>query len=233
MKMRQTAVATPQTIGRGAAFTASLLLGILLGGFLLTAGWLLAQTTTLDEQLVTFLGLSAKTGWYVSRASGTVAYLLLAGSTVWGLLLSTKIIKETVPAALSLGMHNILSWLAIALAGVHAAALLFDSYYTYTLADLTIPFVGPYRPEWVGLGIIGLYLMALTSASFSWRRRLGQAWWRRLHYLTFAAYLLVTVHGAAAGTDSANPGMTALYWGSGLLVLFLTNYRLVAGKTAK
>jgi hypothetical protein len=33
-----------------------------------------------------------------------------------------------------------------------------------------------------------------------------------------------------AGTDSGNTGMQVLYWGSGLMVLFLTNFRLLAGK---
>ena len=140
-----------------------------------------------------------------------------------------------VPAALALAMHNILSWLAVLLTGLHALALLWDSFYTYTLADLTVPFVGPYRPGWVGLGIIGFYLMFLTSLSFNFRKQIGQKRWRQLHYATFAVYILATVHGAMAGTDSGNPGMQMLYWGSGLIVLFLTNYRMLVGrgKTAR
>ena len=132
-------------------------------------------------ELVGFLGLTSKTAWHFTRSAGTVAYILLASSTVWGLLLSTKIIKETVPAALALVMHNAFSWLAIALTGLHALALLFDSYFTYTIADLTIPFIGPYEPGWVGLGILGMYLMLLTSISFNFRKKIGQKRWRKLH----------------------------------------------------
>jgi len=80
------------------------------------------------------------------------------------------------------------------------------------------------------LGIIGFYLMFITAISFSFRKQIGQKRWRQLHYLSFIAYLGATIHGAMAGTDSGNLGMQALYWGSGLLVLFLTNFRLVAGK---
>lgn len=178
----------------------------------------------------TALGITDKTAWYLSRSSGTVAYLLLAGSTVWGLLLSTKLIKDHVPAALSLSMHNVLSWLAIFLTGLHALVLLVDSYYSYSLPNLLVPFTGPYRPAAVGLGVIGFYLMALTSLSFYVRKRVGQKMWRRLHYLTFAAYLLVTFHALTAGTDSSNPGMQLVYWGSGLAVLFLTNYRFLTGR---
>ena len=221
--------------GRFAAlgtFMGSLLVG-LLGGLLIFGGWLLLTATPVGAQIALFLGLTSKTPWYLSRSAGTVAYLLLTGSTVWGLLLSTKIIKEAVPAALSLAMHTSLSWLAVALTELHALALLFDNYYTYSLTDLTIPFVGPYRPGWVGLGIISLYAMIITSLSFNFRKQLGQKRWRQLHYLTFVAYVATTAHGVMAGTDSGKPGMQLLYWGSGLFVLFLTNYRLLAGKNAQ
>lgn len=208
----------------------SLLLGMLAGTILLGGVLYVQANTAVAGQLVQFLGVTSKTAWHFSRSAGTVAYMLLAGSTVWGLLLSSKLIKEAVPASLALAMHNMLSWLAMVLTGLHALALLFDSYYSYTLSSLTIPFLGPYRPGWVGLGIIGFYLMFIITISFNFRRQLGQKRWRQLHALSFVAYLGATIHGAMAGTDSGNPGMQALYWGSGLLVLFLTNYRLLAGK---
>lgn len=213
-------------------FVVSLLVGLVGGAFFLALGGLLSETEWVRHTAVS-LGVSSKTPWYFTRSSGTVAYLLLAGSTIWGLLLSSKIIKEGVPAAVSLTMHNTLSWLALALTSLHALALLFDSYYIYRLADIAIPFIGPYRPAWVGLGIIGFYLMFLTTISFSFRKQMGQKRWRKLHYLSFAAFILVTVHGVMAGTDSGNTGMTIVYWGSGLLVLFLTNYRLLTASKGR
>lgn len=209
-------------------YLSSILIGLFGGAFFLALGGFLVRQTDLVQQTAVFLNITNKTSWYFTRSSGTVAYLLMAGSTIWGLLLSTKIIKEGVPAVLSLAMHNILSWLAIVLGGLHALALLFDSYYTYTLAHITIPFIGPYRPGWVALGIISFYLMFITSISFNFRKQIGQKRWRKLHYTTFLAFLMVTIHGVMAGTDSGNTGMTLVYWGSGLLVLFLTNYRILA-----
>lgn len=209
--------------------TLSLILGVLGGLLLLATGWLLTSTPA-GLALAQALAITEKTPWYFTRSAGTVAYLLLASSTIWGLLLSTKLLKDHIPAALSLAMHNILSWLAVVLTSLHALALLWDSYYSYSLADLTVPFIGPYKPGWVGLGIIGFYLMFLTTLSFNFRKQIGQKRWRQLHYLTFGVYLLATVHGVTAGTDSGNLGMQLLYWGSGLLVLFLTNFRLLVGK---
>ena len=224
----QTNITTPSTrLIRPLGFLLSLVAGLIGGAALLGGFSFLLNETTIITELVAFLGITSKTAWHFTRSAGTVAYILLASSTIWGLLLSSKIIKETVPAALALVMHNAFSWLAIALTGLHAMALLFDSYFTYTIADLTIPFIGPYEPGWVGLGILGMYLMLLTSVSFNFRKKIGQKRWRKLHYLTFIAYIFATLHGAMAGTDSGNLGMQALYWGSGLLVLFLTNYRLL------
>lgn len=168
-----------------------------------------------------------RAAWYLVRSSGAVAYLLLAGSTLWGLIVSTKIASKLVPGAPALAMHSVLSWLAVLTGGGHAILLLFDHYYTYTPLDVLVPFTGPYRPVWVGLGTVGLYIALLTSLSFQWRRRLGIGRWRLLHKLTFVAFALVTLHGLLAGSDSALPGMRLIYASSGLLVLFLTNYRLL------
>jgi DMSO/TMAO reductase YedYZ heme-binding membrane subunit len=213
-------------------FLLSLLVGMIGGGILIGAIWFLVTRTTLAPQLGAFLGITDKTPWHLSRSAGTVAYLLLAGSTVWGLLLSSKIVKEALPAALSLAMHNILSWLALAFTAFHGLVLLFDNYYTYTLSNLTIPFTGPYRPGWVGLGIIGFYLMLLIALSFQFRKKIGQKRWRTLHYLSFAVFVMATVHGLAAGTDSIKLSMQIMYLACGLLVFFLGNYRLLTGLTS-
>lgn len=85
--------------------------------------WLMMNIDVATPALLT----SEKLAWYLTRASGAVAYLLLSASTVWGLLLSTKMVKEWIPAPVTLAMHNYLSWTAIGLALLHAFVLLFDS----------------------------------------------------------------------------------------------------------
>ncbi|MCP4359444.1 MAG: hypothetical protein GY796_15645 [Chloroflexi bacterium] len=164
--------------------------------------------------------------WYLTRASGTVGYLLMAASIIWGLLLSTKLIKQAIPASISLAMHNYLSWSSIALTAFHAFLLLFDKYYTFNLFHLLVPFIGPYNPVGVGLGIIAFYIMLLTAGSFYFRKQIGQKRWRKLHYLTFAAFILATLHGWTAGTDSVQ--LATMYVASGLSVLFLTLYRILS-----
>ena len=171
-----------------------------------------------------------KAAWYLTRSSGTVAYLLLTGSTIWGLLLSTKLVKEWIPAAISLAMHNYISWLSLGLTVFHAGVLLFDTYYTYTLSALLIPFTGPYSPLWVGMGTIGFYIMLITTLSYYVRKQIGQKTWRKLHYTTFGAYALSTVHGLMAGTDAAQ--LMSIFGVSSFLVLFLTLFRILASGDA-
>lgn len=197
----------------------------------LLAGWWLGRQNVpglLTGFAAWFMPDAEKAAWYLSRASGMVAYWLLTGSTVWGLVLSSRVVADRVPPPLALALHSALAWLAIGFAAFHALVLLGDRYYTYRIVDLLVPFAGPYRAGWVGLGILGLYGAMVTSASFGLRRWIGQRWWRRLHTLTFAVYVLVTLHGLRAGTDSANPGARAMYLVSVLVVLLLVNYRLLA-----
>ena|SRR5579859_4980068 len=145
--------------------------------------------------------------WHLIRACGLVAYALLTGSTLWGIFLSSRVIKDWSPGALSLLLHSATSWLAIVFAGIHGILLLFDTYYQFQPSNLLIPFTGPYRPIPVGLGVIGLYLLVVISISFNLRRWIGNRAWRLVHYLSYAAFVLITVHVLLAGTDAVQPGM--------------------------
>ncbi len=164
--------------------------------------------------------------WYMARAGGLVSYLLVWLSVAWGLVLSTKITEGWVPAPLAFGLHEFLSLTTILFATLHALVLLGDHYIGFNLLHLAVPFSAPYQPFWTGLGTLGLYLSAALTGSFYIRKQLGQKTWRALHYLTFAAYILVLSHGLMAGSDSKLTLVRFMYLGTGLSVLFLVYYRL-------
>jgi sulfoxide reductase heme-binding subunit YedZ len=145
---------------------------------------------------------SAKAYWFISRSSGVLAYVLLTGGVMWGLVQSGRILRPTIPAALALSLHSFLNWGALAMSALHGLILLGDNYIKMSLVNIVIPFVGPYRPFLVGLGVLGFYVMFLLSSSFYARRWLGQKTFRALHYGSYPTFLLVTWHGLGAGTDS-------------------------------
>ncbi len=164
--------------------------------------------------------------WYVTRSAGIIAYLLLWLSTAWGLAVTSKIFDPLFERAFTYDMHQFISLLAIGFTVVHVVVLLADRYLPFSIAQVLIPFIAPYRPVWVGVGIIGLYLTLLVTVTFYLRQSIGQRAFRMIHYASFAGYFAVTLHGLLAGTDSALPVMQFVYAGTALVVVFLTVYWL-------
>lgn len=199
--------------------------------YLVTAGVALAVTAILAARMAPgVLSLTNETIWYAIRASGIVAFLFLTASTAWGVMLSSKIVKEWVPAGVTLDLHNYLSWMAIGLAILHAGLLLVSSYFDYSLINLLVPFTGPYKPFWVGLGVIAVYLMVLTSATFYMTQRIGYRAFKRIHILTYGAFVAVLLHSIVSGSDGS--AMAPVYIACGLVVLFFTAYRLLSRRAA-
>lgn len=164
--------------------------------------------------------------WYVTRASALLAYLALTGSVVYGLLLSTKILDRIAHRAVSFTLHQDLSSIGLALALVHAAVLMIDRSVPYSPAEVIIPFSGPYRPVWVGVGQLTLGITIVVLLSFYVRKRIGQPRWRQLHYLSFVAFLGATIHGLMAGSDTQAPWVFLGYLVMCATVAFLFAYRV-------
>lgn len=165
--------------------------------------------------------------WYVTRAAGILAYLLLWLSTAWGLAVTSKIFDPLLHRTFTYDMHQYLSLLAIGFTVLHVGVLVGDRYLPFSVAQVLIPFVAPYRPLWVGVGVIGLYLTLLVTVTFYIRRWIGQRAFRAIHVSSFIAYASVTLHGLMAGTDSPLWSMQLVYAGTFLVIVFLTAYWLI------
>ena len=170
--------------------------------------------------------------WVATRLVAFLSYFAIAGSIVYGLLLSTKILDAIAHRPVSFALHQDLAAIGLGLAGVHAVLLGLDAKVPFSLTDMLVPFVAPYRPLWVGIGQLTLYVVAVVLASFYLRRRIGQRTWRLLHYLTFLSFAGATAHGILSGSDSGTAWAWWSYVGATALVVFLTGYRVVTGITA-
>ncbi len=168
--------------------------------------------------------------WYVTRAAGLISYLLLWLSTVWGLAVTNKMLDPVLHRAFTYDFHQFLSLLAIGFVILHVVVLLADKYLPFSVAQILVPFAAPYRPMWVGIGTIGLYLTLLVSITFYIRRWIGQKTFRVIHLASYLAFIGAALHGLFAGTDSPLPTVQAMYAITSLLVVFLTVYRIVASK---
>ena len=174
-----------------------------------------------------FAGNSLQFWWYLTRAAGLMGYFLIWLSTAWGLIVSSKILDRFMERGFTYDFHEFLSWLGLAFIGIHVVVLMADKYLPYTIWQVLIPFLSPYRPFWVGIGVIALYLSILVTITFYLRAKIGPELFRKIHYLSLVSYVGATLHGLYAGTDSVLPIASLLYKGTFLITLFLIAYWMV------
>lgn len=171
------------------------------------------------------------TFWLLARASGWTAYALLTASVVAGLVLKARPFGRALKPAAVTDTHRFLALLGLGMLVLHGGTLVLDPTLRLPLAGLLLPGASPYRPAAVAAGVVAAELMVLIYASFALRRRIGTRNWRRLHWATYLVFLLATVHGLAAGTDSAQPWAHDLYLGAVGAVAFATAWRALGRPT--
>jgi len=194
---------------------------------LLLPAWLPNMATSLT-------GNSPKAYWYLSRASAFVSLSVLWISMALGLGITNKVARLWPGAPAAFAIHEYVSLLGLAFAFFHALVLLGDHYINFTVAQIFMPFsTVDYRPIWVGIGQIGIYVWILVALSFYIRQAIGQKTWRVIHYLSFTMYLMGLVHGLFSGTDSGADWAQWYYWVSGGSLLFLFIHRIVNTITEK
>lgn len=208
-----------------AAALAGLLAGLVA---FLAAGLFFAQggaLTVLQAALFTTNSM-----WNLSRATAFVAYVLLWLSMLFGLAITNRFARLWPGGPAANAVHEQTSLLGLGFTLVHVLALLGDTYIGFSLPQLFLPFASSYAPFWVGLGQLGLILMALVTGSFYLRRQIGTSTWRTLHYASFAVFVLALAHGIWSGSDSGALWAIVLYAGSAVSVLVMTVYRVLASR---
>jgi DMSO/TMAO reductase YedYZ heme-binding membrane subunit len=94
---------------------------------------------------------------------------------------------------------------------VHICTTLADSYVPIGWLSAFVPFVSPYRTQWVALGTVGFDLLLAIALTSAVRLRMGLRRWKAVHYLAYAAWPLAMLHGAQTGTDTKLGAQQALY----------------------
>ncbi len=188
---------------------------------------LLAAPLLFLRSAATSSGASDPTLWYVTRAAGVSAYVLLAVVVDLGIVSSlARQLGERISWIVD-EAHQFIALLAAAFVTLHLGVLLFDPFITFSLANLLVPFGEPYQPLGISLGVLGLYALLIVLVS-SWLRRFtSRSFWRGLHYASFAVFVLVTLHGLLSGSDSGLGWMRSIYFAASASMLFLTAMRLV------
>jgi hypothetical protein len=140
--------------------------------------------------------------WYLTRASGVVALLLLTAGLVLGILGSVRWRSERWPRFAVVSIHRNLTLFVVVFVALHVLTTIADGYAPVGLKDALIPFLSRYRPLWLGFGALAFDLLLALIVTSLLRVRIGYGAWRAVHWLSYAAWPFALVHGLAAGSDA-------------------------------
>jgi sulfoxide reductase heme-binding subunit YedZ len=148
--------------------------------------------------------------WYVTRATGLVALLMLTASVLLGLLAAGRFSGERWPRFLTQGLHRNISLLVVAFLTLHVASTVLDTYTSIPLTAAFLPFTSGYKPGWLSLGAVALDLVVALIVTSLARGRLGYRTWRGMHWLAYACWPVAVAHGLGIGTDRSVTWVIAL-----------------------
>jgi len=153
---------------------------------------------------------SSNATWYLMRASGVVALVLLTAVLVLGIATNRRWRPGRAPRVATAGLHRSISLLAVAFLGVHVLTAVVDPYAVVGAAAVVVPLVAGKSAFAVGLGALSLDLVAALVASSLLRARVPATLWRGIHWLAYLAWPVALAHSFAAGTDATSPWLAAI-----------------------
>lgn len=181
------------------------------------------------------LGNANQWTWYVGRASGILAFVLLTGVVSFGLIISSRAFIKIIPGAVAYEVHRFVAWLALGTVVLHFSSFFFDNFLKMRVVEALVPFMmfrelktatGFSIGTAVALGTIAFYGMLILIFTSQWRSKMSPKLWRAIHYISIVTYLLFILHGFMAGTDSKEWWMQALYVTSVSIVSLLVLVRI-------
>ena len=133
----------------------------------------------------------------ISGDVAIVAITLLTINILLGMLMSIKYnpVREWPHRHVNtLKLHNWTGYLALAASAIHPLIILLSSTAKFHFVDIVFPINAPKQP-WINmLGAGALYLLAFVVITSYFRFDIGRLWWKRMHYVTYALFVLYAFH---------------------------------------
>ncbi|HYK96347.1 MAG TPA: ferric reductase-like transmembrane domain-containing protein [Candidatus Dormibacteraeota bacterium] len=140
--------------------------------------------------------------WFATRGAGIVSMLLFTAVVVLGVITTMRWQTERWPRFLTAELHRTVSLLSVVFLVVHILTAILDPFTNLGLAAALVPFASSYRPLWVGLGVVSVYLGVAVVVTSLLRERVGLRLWRAIHWLAYASWPLALLHTIGAGSDA-------------------------------
>ncbi|MEK7426702.1 MAG: ferric reductase-like transmembrane domain-containing protein [Actinomycetota bacterium] len=176
------------------------------------------------------LAVTEKLAWYVARSSGIIAWAVVTASILWGLTLSSRLVRRRGIPAWLLDLHRYLGTLSIVFTVIHMLALVADNWVYFGWRELFIPMATDWHPGATAWGIAAFYLMLAIQITSWMMRRLPRRIWHAIHLLSFPLFIGATIHGFQAGADRSNRLMQWAAFVGVTMVITIVIFRLLTFK---
>lgn len=167
--------------------------------------------------------------WYLTRSTGVVSLLLLTATVVLGVVDVSRWSSPRWPRFVLDSLHRNVSMLVLVFLGLHIITATLDSFAPIALLDAVVPFIGGYRPFWLGLGAVAFDLLLAVAITSLVRERLGHRAWRIVHWLAYACWPIALLHGLGTGSDVKSTWLLALTAICVVAVVISVCVRAIAG----
>ena len=124
-------------------------------------------------------------------------------------------------------MHRTAALTGVGLIAVHVVSLFFDPYAQLHLVDLVVPFLGSYRPFWLGLGTLAIDLLAVITVVSLLRDTRRAAGVPGGALATYALWPVALLHALGTGTDAGSLWMDAVAVVCSVAVAAAVTWRLL------
>ena len=171
--------------------------------------------------------MTPETWWFLSRASGIVAWLMLTASVLWGIVLATDLFPKWRRRAWLTDLHRWLAGLTAFFLAGHLATLLADRQAHFRVLDVLVPYASTWRPTAIAAGVVAFWLLLAVEGTALAMKRLPGKWWRDIHIVSYWVFWLATIHAAFAGTDSSRTLYAVTSLVAVAVVVFAASYRIL------
>jgi predicted ferric reductase len=148
--------------------------------------------------------------WALGRGTGVVALVLFTVALVLGIVARSG---RPVPWLGRFGtsdLHRTAALTGTGLVVAHVATLYLDPYAQLRLVDFVFPFLGAYKPLWLGLGTLALDLLGVVTVVSLLRHRVGPKVFKTVHWATYALWPVALMHALGNGTNGGSTWFRAL-----------------------
>jgi predicted ferric reductase len=161
-----------------------------------------------------------------------VALVLFSLVAILGILVNRRGRLPGLPRFAVAGLHRSLALLTVSFLGLHIVTAIVDGYADIPWLSTIVPFTSGYERLWVGLGTVAMDLVVAVIVTSLLRDRLKPAVWRAVHWLAYACYPVVVVHGVTTSEDLRSGWLLGLTVATVFAVVTAIGYRVISTRRA-